>query len=108
MALNVAGLAGFLLAKSAAAHSRRKEKDWYDIAFVLLHNDAGGIEDAAQAVVDRFAGDLNLVRTALDDLRDNFAAMDAQEPRAYAEQMMLDHPELDHTSLLAEAVINPS
>ena len=33
--VNVAGLAGFLLAKVAAAYSRRKAKDWYDIAFVL-------------------------------------------------------------------------
>ena len=40
----VTGLSGFLLAKCAAAHSRRKSKDWYDIAFVLLHNDAGGPE----------------------------------------------------------------
>lgn len=41
--VNVAGLAGYLLAKIAAAYSRRKPKDWYDISFVLLHNDAGGI-----------------------------------------------------------------
>ena len=40
--VNVAGLAGFLLAKTAAAYSRRAPKDWYDMAFVLLHNDAGG------------------------------------------------------------------
>lgn len=40
--VNVTGLAGFLLAKAAAAHARRKPKDWYDLAFVLLHNDAGG------------------------------------------------------------------
>ncbi|MGI8873550.1 MAG: hypothetical protein ACR2KP_04345, partial [Egibacteraceae bacterium] len=40
--INVTGLAGFLLAKAAAARSRRKAKDWYDIAFVLLHNDRGG------------------------------------------------------------------
>lgn len=39
--VNVAGLAGFLWAKSAAAFERRKPEDWYDIAFVLLHNDAG-------------------------------------------------------------------
>lgn len=103
--INVTGLAGFLLAKSAAAYSRRKSKDWYDIAFVLLHNDAGGVEDAVRAVVDRFGGELYVIRTALDDLRDNFVAIDAQGPRAYAEQMMLDHPKLDHTSLLAEAVI---
>jgi len=37
------GLAGFLLAKTAAAYSRSKEKDWYDIAFVLLHNNEGGL-----------------------------------------------------------------
>lgn len=103
--INVSGLAGFLLAKSAAARSRRKTKDWYDIAFVLLHNDAGGPEEAAQAVLTRFAGNLATVRTALDDLLDNFAATNAQGPEAYAEQMMLDHRDLDHSSLLAEAVI---
>ena len=103
--INVTGLAGFLLAKSAAARSRRKPKDWYDIAFVLLHNDAGGPEQAAQAVLSQFAGDLVTVRAALDDLLDNFAATDAQGPEAYAEQMMLDHRDLDHSSLLAEAVI---
>lgn len=40
--VNVTGLAGFLLAKAGAAFERRKPKDWYDLAFVLLHNDAGG------------------------------------------------------------------
>jgi hypothetical protein len=35
--INVTGLAGFLLAKMAAAHGRLKAKDWYDIAFVLLN-----------------------------------------------------------------------
>ena len=103
--INVTGLAGFLLAKSAAARSRRKPKDWYDIAFVLLHNDAGGPEDAAQAVLTRFAGDLVTVQSALDDLLENFAATNAQGPEAYAEQMMLDHRDVNHSSLLAEAVI---
>lgn len=50
--INIAGLAGFLLAKSAAAYSRRKPKDWYDIAFVLLNNDRGGPVAAGRAVVD--------------------------------------------------------
>lgn len=52
--INVAGLAGFLLAKCAAAYSRRKPKDWYDIAFVLLHNERGGPEAASRLVLDRF------------------------------------------------------
>lgn len=103
--VNVSGLAGFLLAKCAAARSCRKPKDWYDIAFVLLHNDAGGPDDAAQAVLERFGDEFGSVRSALDDLLANFATPDAQGPQAYAEQMMIDHPELDRTALLADAVI---
>ncbi len=57
--VNVSGLAGFLLAKSHAARSRRRQKDWYDIAFVLLHNDAGGPEAAVVAVRDRFRDDIS-------------------------------------------------
>ena len=53
--INVTGIAGFLLAKCAAAHSRRKPKDWYDIAYVLLHNDAGGPGAAAAVVLNKFA-----------------------------------------------------
>ena len=66
--MNVSGLAGFLLAKAAAAHSRRQ--DWYDVAFVLLHNDAGGPSAAAELVQDRFTD--GAVATALNDLWANF------------------------------------
>lgn len=45
-------MAGFLLAKVAAAHGRRKEKDWYDIAFVLLHNNHGDATAAAERVLE--------------------------------------------------------
>jgi hypothetical protein len=100
----VTGLAGFLLAKCAAAHSRRKSKDWYDIAFVLLHNDAGGPEAAAQAVLDRFGKKLGRVRTALDDLAANFADPEVKGPRAYAQQMAIDHPEVERATALADAV----
>lgn len=102
------GLAGFLLAKCAAARSRRKAKDWYDLAFVLVHNDAGGPTQAADAVLARFADDLPGVRTALDDLSANFADHAAQGTQAYAEQMLLDHPNLDRTTLLADAVVSVS
>jgi hypothetical protein len=104
--VNVAGLAGFLLAKAAAAYGRRKEKDWYDIAFVLLHNDAGGPEAAAQLILDRFGEDVLVVtRSALDDLRANFAGVNAQGPAAYASQLAIDHPELDTAQLRADAVV---
>lgn len=103
--VNITGLAGFLLAKAAAAHSRRKPKDWYDIAFVLLHNDEGGVNAAANRVLAIFGSELvGPIRTALDDLRDNFGHSKSQGPNAYADQMVLDHPDLDATTLRAEAV----
>lgn len=104
--VNVSGLAGFLLAKAAAAGSRRKPKDWYDIAFVLLHNDGGGPDPAADAVLASFGPDLvGAVRTSLDDLAANFAGPGDQGSTAYAEQMHLDHPELDPATLAADAVL---
>lgn len=103
--VNVTGLAGFLLAKSAAARSRRKTKDWYDLAFVLLHNDAGGPVEAANAVLARFADELTGVRMTLEDLLANFADTSAQGPQAYADQMLLDHPDLNRATLLADAVV---
>jgi hypothetical protein len=104
--INVSGLAGFLLAKAAAARSRRKAKDWYDIAFVLLHNDRGGPTQAADAVHEIFESSLaGPVRTSLDDLLANFSTPADQGPTAYAEQMQLDHPELDFAELAADAVV---
>ena len=103
--VRVAGLAGFLLAKAAAAYSRRAPKDWYDLAFVLLHNDAGGPTAAATQVRALFADDLRAVQTALDDLRANFEGPAAQGSRAYSTQMRIDHPELDPASLAADASV---
>lgn len=101
----MAGLAGFLLAKTAAAHSRRKPKDWYDLAFVLLHNDEGGPDRAAELVALHFGDDLvGEIQTALHDLSANFAVPDAQGPSAYVEQLLLDHPDLEAEESAADAV----
>lgn len=103
--VNITGLAGFLLAKTAAAYSRRKPKDWYDIAFVLLHNDAGGVAEAAALVRERFGAELvGPIHTALDDLHANFQDPNAQGSRSYAAQMLVDHPEHEEITLLADAV----
>lgn len=104
--VKVTGLAGFLLAKLAAANSRRQPKDWYDIAFVLQHNDIGGPEAAAKAVLQKFGAEKRAFRTALDDLLANFADRHAQGPQAYAGQMLIDHPELERATLLADAVVS--
>ncbi len=100
----VTGLAGYLLAKTAAARERRKEKDLYDVAFVVLHNDAGGITAAGDRIIDRFGSQLSAHRTALLELRANFRDPDAQGPRAYAEQLWIDHPDTDRREAAADAV----
>lgn len=103
--VKVAGLAGFLLAKVAAAHSRRKPKDWYDIAFVLLHNDEGGPAAAGARVEEKFSHRLRgPIGTALDDLYANFSTSTAQGPRAYTSQITQDHPDLDGAEAAADAV----
>ncbi len=76
------------------------------MAFVLLHNDAGGVDAAAKAVRAAFQPDLiGAVRTSLDDLAANFQEPHHQGPVAYATQMLVDHPELDRDTLLADAVV---
>lgn len=104
--INVTGLAGYLLAKASAARSRRLPKDWYDLAYVLIHNDEGGPEAAAATVRARFGAELvGDIRTALDDLLANFADPDAQGPAAYRSQMTLDYPDLDGSMTATDAVV---
>ncbi len=97
------GLAGFLLAKAVAAQRRRLPKDWYDTAFVLLHNDAGGPAAATDAVRSRFSADLPGMESAIEDLSANFEDAQSQGSLAYADQMTVDHPEIDRATSLADA-----
>lgn len=102
--INVTGLAGFLLAKMAAAHGRHKAKDWYDIAFVLLNNDHGDPYAAAERVIEVFGQSvINTISTQVLNLQANFAAADAQGTAAYADQITLDHPDLDRVTAAADA-----
>ncbi len=98
----VAGLAGFLLAKVAAAHGRRKEKDWYDLAFVLLHNDYGDAIAAAERVLEVFGTPTGEMRTQLLDLRANFAEPSAQGAAAYVMQFVENHPDEDAITVAAD------
>jgi hypothetical protein len=52
--LRVATLPAYLLAKVHAARGRGLEKDWNDIAYVLLHNDDGGAGRGRAEVRGRF------------------------------------------------------
>jgi len=104
--MKMAELSGYLLAKASAARERRAPKDWYDIAFVLIHNDLGGAAAAGRRTAELFSTEIaGAVRTALDDLLANFGETDAQGPEAYAAQMIVDHAGLDESMLRADSVV---
>lgn len=103
--LRVATLPGYLLAKTHAAHGRGLQKDWYDIAYVLLYNDAGGPAAAGRWVQERFGAALvGQTATALSELEANFADETAQGSMAYREVMLGLYPELDGDIVANDAV----
>jgi Nucleotidyl transferase AbiEii toxin, Type IV TA system len=100
--VNVAGLAGFLVSKAAAARSRRKPKDWYDIAYVLLNSDYGDPGEAASRVQQVFGSAVSSLASTLADLRANFDGAGAQGTSAYVAQISLDAPQVDPTTAAAD------
>lgn len=66
----------------------------------------GGPEAASSVVLAKFGDELEGVRTALDDLVANFSDKHAQGPQAYSVQMLIDHPGLDRTTLIADAIVS--
>lgn len=102
--IEVTGLAGFLMAKAAAFNGRHHPKDAYDIGYVLLHNDAGGVE-AAIAEVDRLFPGVGVgeATTWLRELRAAFDDEGCPGSLAYAGQMKADNPGEDLDVLTADA-----
>jgi len=103
--VRVATLPAYLLAKAHAAYGRNLPKDWYDIAYVTLHNDDGGPDAAADRVLAVFAADLTgQTDTALSELGANFVDEHAQGAKAFAETMVGLHPDLDIDRLANDGV----
>jgi hypothetical protein len=103
--VRVATLPAYLLAKTHAAYGRRLQKDFYDVAYVVLHIDAGGPGPAAARVRQVFAGDLvGQTGTALTELAANFSDASAQGSLAYAITMQALHPDLDADVLANDAI----
>jgi len=103
--IRVATLPAYLLAKVHAAYGRGLVKDWYDIAYVLLHNDEAGAAAAARRVRERFGSALVVsTATALSELSANFADADTQGSIAFATTMVGLHAELDADQLANDAV----
>lgn len=100
-----AGLAGYLLSKCVAVRSRGATKDYYDLAYVLLHNRAGGPEQAAQQLLNgELARELPALRTTFLEVTERYANTTDIGARGYSEQALEVEPEADVGELRADAV----
>lgn len=100
-----AGLQGYLLSKCVAVRSRAAPKDYYDFAYVLLHNRAGGPEEAAGLLLGgTLADELTGLRSTFVEVRERYGRPADIGPRSYAEQAVQVDPDADAGLLRADAV----
>jgi hypothetical protein len=105
VSVRFAGLDGYLLSKCAAVRTRAAAKDYYDLAYVLLHNRAGGPEPAARSLLDgKLTGELPALRTTFLEISERYAKPTDIGPRSYAEQTLEVEPDADEHILRADAV----
>jgi hypothetical protein len=83
--IRFAGLGGYLLTKCVACRYRGKDKDFYDLTFVLLHNRAGGPTAAAQELLDgNLADRLPPLRSTFLEVRERFYSVTSPGPKGFA------------------------
>jgi hypothetical protein len=105
VSVRFAGLEGYLLSKCVAARSRAATKDYYDLVYVLLHNRAGGPEQAAQQLLNgKLANELPALRSTFLELRARYAQTSDTGPRGYADQAIQVEPDADPSMMRADAV----
>lgn len=100
-----AGIEGYLLSKCVAVRTRAATKDYYDLAYVLAHNRAGGPEQAAQRLLEgQLADTLDSLRTTFIEVRERYVSTTDSGPVGYAEQAREVEPQADVARLRADAV----
>lgn len=100
-----AGLEGFLISKCVAVRTRAAAKDYYDFAYVLLHNCAGGPEQAARQLRSGSLADaIGHLRSTFLEVRERYRKPSDDGPRFYAEQALQVEPQADAALLRADAV----
>jgi hypothetical protein len=101
-----AGLSGYLLSKCVAARTRAAAKDFYDLAYVLIHNSAGGPTQAAERLrTGELADALPGLRATLGEIEARFGRPTDYAPTCFAAEMLRVDPELEEATLRADAVV---
>ena len=100
-----AGLEGYLLSKCVAARQRGAPKDYYDLVFVLIHNQAGGPSAAAIRLLGGpLSADIPALRSTLLEVRARFYSVTGQGPAGFASQCRLVDFGTPENQLRAQAV----
>ena len=103
--IRVAGLGGYLLAKACALRDRALAKDYYDFAYVLIHNLAGGATQAAHLIRSgALADELPALRSTLIEVRERYRRTSDDGPSRFAEESLKVDPSLDAARARADAV----
>ena len=104
-----AGLEGYLLTKCVAVRHRGKDKDHYDLAFVLIHNRAGGPAAAARQLLDgKLADRLGALRSTFLEVRERFHSVTSPGSKGFAAESSLADPSAreDENRARAAAAVN--
>lgn len=105
-----AGLEGYLLTKCVAVRYRGKDKDHYDLAFVLIHNRAGGPAAAARQLLDgKLADRLPALHSTFLEVRERFYSVTSPGPKGFAAESSRADPSAareDENRALAFAAVN--
>lgn len=105
VAVRFAGLEGYLISKCVTVRTRSAAKDYYDLAYVLLYNRAGGPEQTARRLREGTLADATRqLRTTFLEVRERYRRPTDDGPRFYAEQALLVDPDADEPLLRADAV----
>ena len=93
------------MAKLVAARERGKDKDYYDLTYVLLHNRAGGPHEAGEQLAhDQFGDDVRGRVSLFREIGARFSTSKDAGPNGYMAQMLQVEPDADPATLREDAV----
>jgi hypothetical protein len=101
-----AGLEGYMLSKCFAVRHRGLAKDYYDLAYVLIHNQVGGPHEVAELLREgKFKDQLTDLNSLFAEIDARFSSSSTYAAECYASQMLIVDPELQENVLRTNAAI---